>query len=780
MAPNTGKRILQKDQQLNKSRKRPRVTKDRSHEMEEEQDDHLAGKVVVPDNLDWKEVPLPDHLDDAEGFFGLEEIDGVDVTRDEKSGEVKFTYNGASNGKKNGAQNNKDRSVQNTSSDNPTVAEDDEWNGFEDEDDVVGQSTSVPTLKTHKRSKKNTKKIKLPDGKGGAKNVTKSAETALSTAGNVFDMLSVEAAHEETDVSAWTALSLSAECMLALSKLGFEKPTPIQSAAIPAIRAGHDVIGKAMTGSGKTLAFGIPILEYFLESQQSPSQTSRHAGRDDRRAPLALILSPTRELAHQLSTHLGALFAGVPSAAPQICTITGGLSLQKQRRQLATADVIVATPGRLWEVISEGIGLINWLQKTRFLVLDEADRLLSEGHFQEFDEILNVLDRVDDGDGGAEDEDDAPEKNGSHRQTLVFSATFDKGLQHKLSGKQKHDVGSLTNDRQSINYLLERLNFREEVPQYIDVNPVSQMVEGLREGIVECAALEKDLYLYALLLHHLGKRTLIFTNSISAVRRLTPFLQALNLGAQALHSQMIQKARLRSVERFTAGNRQHSILVATDVAARGLDIPRVDLVLHYHVPRAADMYVHRSGRTARAQASGSSILLCAPDEVAGVRRLVAKVHAASEMKGGTPRNYIRSIDLNRKVVARLKPRVVLAKRIVDSMLAKEKKGAEDDWLQTAADELGVEYDSEEFETAKGTGKRRGRGREQTARELRSMTKDDVSNLRAQLKSMLNERINVGVSERYLANGKIDVNELLEQTEAGLFLGKLDLVDMDGN
>lgn len=715
-------------------------------------------------------------------------------------------YNGRSNGKKTGKKQDKDRSadlLQSSSLTSRAVdAEDDVWNGFKDDDnDAMGQSDSAPTPQISKSTKKNARQSKASERKSKRNHATKSPGATSSTATNVFDMLNVEAAHEETDgmtlpfdplnfiiqiyllssVSAWAALGLSAECLLALSKLGFQTPTPIQSAAIPAIRAGHDVIGKAMTGSGKTLAYGIPILEVFLESQQNPSGTSTHADqKDNRKAPLALVLSPTRELAHQLSSHLAALFSGIPSTAPHVCTITGGLSLQKQRRQLETADIIIATPGRLWEVISEGIGLIYWLQKTRFLVLDEADRLLSEGHYQEFDQILNVLDRVDDDNDEDSEDGGGTDKNSNHRQTLVFSATFHKGLQQKLSGKQKHEVGSLTADRQSIDYVLERLNFREEVPKYIDVNPVSQMVEGLKEGIVECAALEKDLYLYALLLYHLGKRTLIFTNSISAVRRLTPFLHALNLGAQALHSQMIQKARLRSVERFAAGNSQHSILVATDVAARGLDIPRVELILHYHVPRTADMYVHRSGRTARAQALGSSILLCAPEEVAGVRRLVAQVHAASEMRGGKPRNYIRSIDLDRKVVARLKPRVVLAKRIVDSTLAKEKKGAEHDWLQTAADELGVDYNSEEFETAKGTGKRRGRGREQTARELRSMTKDDVSNLRAQLKSMLNERINVGVSERYLASGKIDVNELLEQTEAGLFLGKLDFLDMDGD
>ena len=140
-------------------------------------------------------------------------------------------------------------------------------------------------------------------------------------------------------------------------------------------------------------------------------------------------------------------------------------------------------------------------------------------------------------------------------------------------------------------------------------------------------------FIYSLLLHHPNQRTLIFTNSIHSVRRLTPMLQNLNIPAHALHSQMAQKARMRSIEKFSSGKFSGSVLVATDVAARGLDIGGVQLVIHYHLPRTADMYVHRSGRTARAAASGSSILLCCPEEVVGTRRLVAKVHARNALAG---------------------------------------------------------------------------------------------------------------------------------------------------
>lgn len=238
---------------------------------------------------------------------------------------------------------------------------------------------------------------------------------------------------------------------------------------------------------------------------------------------------------------------------------------------------------------------------------------------------------------------------------------------------------------------------------------------------------------------------------------------------------MPQKARLRSIERFSSPNSPFPILIATDVAARGLDIPSVQLIIHYHLPRAADMYVHRSGRTARAESSGSSILLCAPEEVLGVRRLVAKVHArnvsieANEQK----KYYIRTIEIDRQIVARLKPRVVLSKKLSDASLAKEKKGHEENWLRTAAEDLGVDYDSEEFAAGEGSMRGRGQGRKNAEKEARSLTKGQMGALRAELKQMLSQRVNVGVSERYLTAGGVDIDELLSEERSSAFLGKVD-------
>lgn len=293
-----------------------------------------------------------------------------------------------------------------------------------------------------------------------------------------------------TLVSAWDTLNLSSATLSSVARLKFAKPTLIQQAAIPAILKGHDIIGKAPTGSGKTLAYGLPIYEQYLKT--SFSRSSGKEGTDKRMLPpTALILSPTRELAHQLSAHLTEICSESSSPTPIIATVTGGLSVHKQQRFLAKADIIVGTPGRLWEVISGSIELSKSLGSIKFLVVDEADRLLSEGHFKEVAEILRVLDRGDEN-GEEEPEDDTITFSAKQqRQTLVFSATFQKDLQQKLAGKGKSFGSDLMGKRESMEYLLKKLSFREQKPQFIDVNPISQMASGLKEGIVECAGTDK-------------------------------------------------------------------------------------------------------------------------------------------------------------------------------------------------------------------------------------------------------------------------------------------------
>ncbi|KAG6363800.1 hypothetical protein INS49_008903 [Diaporthe citri] len=701
-----------------------------------------AKRVVDANSLAWKPVELPEMFNDAEGFFGLEEITGVDVVRN--GNVVKFV----------------------TTDDTPAPTEDDgdEFEGFGDdpaetpidkthdeneESSPSGPDATAPTKsKTKHDATKETQQTQKKDKKQQQKKKDKGTtqtEGDQELESNVFASAgdaAVDDAGEDVDMSKWAHLDLSPQMIACLARLKFTKPTDIQSAAIRKIIAGRDVIGKASTGSGKTLAFAIPIVEAWL-SRQGEGQSV------EKKLPIGLIMSPTRELAHQITNHIKALCEGL-TTPPYICSVTGGLSVHKQQRQLEKADIVIGTPGRLWEVLSSSSTLLDSF-KTR--------------------EILKAIDRVQ------VDEDDE-EPGLFPRQTLVFSATFNKNLQQKLAGKGK---SNLMDTQESMEYLLKKLNFREEKPKFVDVNPVAQMAQGLKEGLVECGAMEKDLYLYSLILLQPTQRILVFSNSIGSVRRLLPMLQNLNLPVHALHSQMAQKARLRSVERFTSAKPgTHAILLATDVAARGLDIPGIDVVIHYHVPRAADAYVHRSGRTARAAQSGLSVLLCAPEEVVSTRRLIAKVHATARPGSGLSRKsdfFIRTIDVDRRLVGRLKERVTLAKKIADAQLAKEKGSKEDDWMRNAAEELGVEYDSEDLEQM-GKWGGRGSGRKIKQDEARAMSKAEVGALRAQLRELLSRRVNAGVSERYIAGGGVDMDELLRDGVKGNFLGSVGGLELD--
>ncbi|KAI9899918.1 hypothetical protein N3K66_004180 [Trichothecium roseum] len=697
----------------------------------------------------------------------------------------------------------------------------------------VSEDTGDEQAPAAKKSKQQDKKEKKQQQSQQKKNKSTPEDKELlqGPAASQFNLLPTDGEEEADDrgldMAAWAALKLSPQVLTAIAKLRFAKPTAIQASAIPEIGRGRDVIGKAQTGSGKTLAFGIPIVERWLEEEEEEEgQNGRdYGGNEDKdededdddeieeenskkkkKGPMAIVLSPTRELAKQLGDHLKALCEGLPSASPYVCVVTGGLSIHKQQRQLLKADIVIGTPGRLWEVMEGDAKLQDQFAKIRFLVVDEADRLLKAGQFKEAQDIIGALDKTDpeadddDEDDSEEDGDDEEnETSGSSqrgRQTLVFSATFDTDLQTKLANrvkpkklkkkKKKKDKGRKggtgedgEEEDDKMEYLMRCLKFRR-TPKFIDVNPVSQMASGLKEGLIECGAMEKDLFVYTALILHPTTRTLIFTNSISAVRRLTPLLTNLNLSAHPLHSQMPQKARLRSLERFAApppkktgaaatSGHAGSILVATDVAARGLDIPDVDMVLHYHVPRQADTYVHRSGRTARGDRTGVSVMLCAPEEVLPTLRLAGKVHAG---KGRRRSHVIHTIPVDRQIPSRLKPRVDLAKKLADAVLAKEKAHSAETFMQKAADDLGVEYDGEDDLGDLGYRGGRGGGRKKKEKEAGGISKAEMAALRARLRDEMAARVNLGVSERYIAGGRVDVTKLLREREqgGGLFLG----------
>lgn len=428
--------------------------------------------------LPWKTVDIPEMFDDAEGFYGLEEVTGVEVVRNGNT--VKFV----------------------AAADQDSANESDDFEGFDDEPPVSPEndnhnghapveSTPEPEAKPDPESRPNkdtSREQGKKDQKEGKKTKQKQKQKQRPETkedpeleSNVFTAAGNASAGdvEDVDMSAWVPLDLSPRMVSSLARLRFTKPSDIQRAAIPKVLAGHDVIGKASTGSGKTLAFAIPIVEDWLVKHENGSEKSGV------KSPIALIMSPTRELAHQLTNHIKALCEGLPTA-PYVCSVTGGLSVQKQQRQLEKADIVVGTPGRLWEVLSSSKALLAAFKQISYLVVDEADRLLTEGHFKEAEEILQAIDRIE-----ADEDDEEPEL--FPRQTLVFSATFNKGLQQKLAGKASKGKGKfdLMSDEQSMELLLKKLNFREEKPKFVDVNPVSQMAQGLKEGLVECGAMEK-------------------------------------------------------------------------------------------------------------------------------------------------------------------------------------------------------------------------------------------------------------------------------------------------
>ena len=456
------------------------------------------------DWLQWKNISFPEQLEDAGGFLGLEEVSDVEVTKDKVSGRVSY---GLPSGKmsdgsdKHKAQRHRDPALVLSKVKNEN---EDDWHGFSDNPNLALTSSENENLIFPNE--------RLSKGISQTSEIGKQNAISEQTASSNFELLR-DIKENYTDVSAWRDLGLSEEIMTSLARMKFTHPTTIQREAIPEIIRGHDVIGKASTGSGKTLAFGIPIYEFIL-GHETTSRSAKQANfQAQTRAPTALIISPTRELAHQLLGHMTDLCGTVDG--PVIVALTGGMSKYKQQRVLVKADIIVATPGRLWEMMEGDLEFSKRLQDISFLVLDEADRLLSEGHFKEVAEILNALDRNMGGENVGNDKDPI-EMMRKRRQTLIFSATFQKDLHQKLTGKSRHLANELMSQRDSIEYLLTKINFQEEKPKFINSNPKSQVADKLTECILECPAIEKvnllqKTYVKHALTHNIGSLSIHLT-----------------------------------------------------------------------------------------------------------------------------------------------------------------------------------------------------------------------------------------------------------------------------
>lgn len=693
-------------------------------------------KVVKAKDLQWKPVEIPDNLGDYEGFYGLEEIDGVDVQIVNGKTEFIVRDNGKVENKSKKEETNEngennmdveDNETPEVEDEKPTEQEEEEeeeFAGFEDDDN------NQEDANTSERVSNNDKDDKLAESNDELNAVSFANLDLPLPDDNEINLPN----WQEGDLGS----SISAYTLYGLSQLDFKKPTPIQKETIPIALLGKDVIGKATTGSGKTLAYGIPILEKYIQSLNLIKQNNKDKKINH---PTGIIFAPTRELAHQVVDHLNKLAKYSPLSTRGIVSITGGLSIQKQQRLLRHGPgIIVATPGRMLELVQGDSELAKRLASTDIIVLDEADRLLQDGHFDEFEKILELFGK------------NRPKSKSIEWkwQTLVFSATFSRDLFRKLDRHQKGKSSSLMGNDEIVQLLNEKLKFKDKKPTLVDANPKEIVSGQITEALVECGPTERDLYLYYFLLMYKGS-TLVFANSIDSVKRLVPLLNNLNIPAFSIHSSMIQKQRLRALEKFKEASQKNevAVLVASDVAARGLDIPNIDHVVHYHLPRSADVYIHRSGRTARAGKEGVSVMFCSPQEASGPLRKLRRLVAGNSNKESrlNMHNDVKLLPIEMDLVSQIKPRVEISSKLADASISSTTTRKEDSWVKQAAEDLGLDDLSglEDFEDdiIKKQRKRK---------EGKMLSKDETKALKYELKTLLANPIKKNTRKSYITSG----------------------------
>ncbi|XP_029142357.1 ATP-dependent RNA helicase DDX24, partial [Protobothrops mucrosquamatus] len=529
------------------------------------------------------------------------------------------------------------------------------------------EPTELTGLERKPTKKKKRGKKKKPCSLQNVLEPTGASKKANNWAAKV---LSTKSDHK-TDVTAWKSLFVPKPVLWALSELGFSTPTPIQALTLPsAIRDSMDIFGAAETGSGKTLAFAIPMIHSILQwyrsknmttstleetadsedemAKQDTSEETRRLNSDtdetgapadydepvtvnsmellqdsgfdvdspkqnsvkDKNNPLlGLVLTPTRELAVQVKHHIDAVakFTGIKTAI-----LVGGMASQKQQRMLKRKpEIVIATPGRLWELIQEKQPHLSNLWQLRCLVIDEADRMVERGHFLELSQLLEML---------------SDTQHNPKRQIFVFSATLT--LIHQTPTRVLQKKNAIKIDRKiKLEMLMQKVGIKGK-PKVIDLTRKEATVETLTETRIHCDTEEKDYYLYYFLLQHPG-RTMVFANSIDCIKRLTALLTIMDCNPLPLHANMHQKQRLKNLERFA--ERNSCPLLTTDVAARGLDIPYVQHVIHYQVPRTSELYVHRSGRTARAANEGLSLLLIGPQDLINFKKIYKTLKKDEEL-----------------------------------------------------------------------------------------------------------------------------------------------------
>ena len=374
----------------------------------------------------------------------------------------------------------------------------------------------------------------------------------------------------------FNSLGLSDALLKAISKKGYSTPSPIQQKAIPPILEGKDVLASAQTGTGKTAGFTLPILQLLSQGQHLRQRPIR-----------ALILTPTRELAAQILANIKEYseFLDLRSAV-----IFGGVNQNPQVSQLRQGvDILVATPGRLIDLQNQG--LVS-LSKVEILVLDEADRMLDMGFLRDIERILKVL----------------PSK----RQNLLFSATFSKDIKKLAMG------------------ILHK-------PVQVEATPENTTVDAIIQKIYPVAKEKKTELIIKLITEGNWKQILVFTRTKQGANKLTESMINAGIKAAAIHGNKGQGARTKALAGFKDGSL--TALVATDIAARGLDIPLLPHVVNFELPNIPEDYVHRIGRTGRAGASGEAISLFSPDETVFLRdieKLVGLKLPKENIKGFEP------------------------------------------------------------------------------------------------------------------------------------------------
>jgi ATP-dependent RNA helicase RhlB len=424
---------------------------------------------------------------------------------------------------------------------------------------ILGQEESKPTSKpAAKKNNKSTKPNTKPNNQKAANKKPKpKKKPAKPWDASAFKVEPKEGKTRFHD------LNLDSRIMHAIYDLGFEYASPIQAEALPLTLAGHDIIGKAQTGTGKTAAFLITVLQKLLKVTPQERFASE---------PRALVIAPTRELAMQIAKDAEGLSKHTDL---NVVTVVGGVDYDKQRDQLQNkvVDILVATPGRLLDFMQQGA---VYLDQVEMLVIDEADRMLDMGFIPDLKRIIRGT----------------PEK--SVRQTQLFSATY------------PYDVVALS----------ESWTYQ---PQQVEIEPESVATDTVDQKFYSLQEIDKDNTLVSLLSQPEVGKAIIFANRRDTSRDLADRLNKLGVKAMLLSGEVAQQKRVKTLERFKTQNK--SVLVATDVAGRGIHVDGITHVFNYNLPDDPEDYVHRIGRTGRAGTSGTAITFIDEYEAYGLMDL---------------------------------------------------------------------------------------------------------------------------------------------------------------